>query len=389
MIYLDANATTPVDPLVIDTMSMSLRDLYANPSAGHAGGRTARRAIERARQEMSALLHAEPDEIVFTSGGTESINAVHASVRSLWPQLPELVISGTEHAAVMESAKRWQQRGGSVVCVPVHANGGVDVEALREKVKSGVTALVSIMWANNETGVIAPVSEIVEIAHEAGALVHSDAVQAAGKIPLDVRTVQVDFLSLSGHKMHAPKGVGALYLSRRARFEPLLVGGGQEGGHRSGTENVPGIAALGQAAELARKHFEDGTSARIQEMRDRFEQLVKAEIPTMHVHGGCGRRLPNTSLFCLPEIDAAGMIILLDQAGIACSAGAACHTGGLHASHVLEAMGVSARDAACTLRVSLHRFNQFAEVETAARAVCASAARIRDQAGAAGLVIAH
>ncbi len=389
MIYLDANATTPVDPLVLDTMTMSLRECYANPSAGHAGGRAARRAVEQARQEVAALLHANPDEVVFSSGGTESINAVHASVRSLWPQLPELVITGTEHAAVMESAKRWQQRGGSVVRVPVHANGCVDLDALRERVKLGVTALVSIMWANNETGVIAPMQEIVKIAHRAGALVHADAVQAAGKIPLDVQAVPVDFLSLSGHKMHAPKGVGALYISRRVRFEPLLVGGGQEDGRRSGTENVPGIAALGKAAELARKHFEDGTAVRIREMRDRFEHLVHAANPGMRVHGGEGSRLPNTSFFCLPEIDAAGMIILLDQAGIACSAGAACHTGGLHGSHVLEAMGVSARDAACTLRVSFHRFNTEAEAEVAAQAVSDAAAKIRDQFGAAGLVIAH
>ncbi|MDZ4403787.1 cysteine desulfurase family protein [Prosthecobacter sp.] len=387
MIYLDANATTPVDPAVLEAMLPFLREHFANPSAGYSGGRVVRRAIEQARNEVAALLGAGPAEIIFTSGGTESISAVHASVRSLWPGKPELVITGTEHPAVIESARRWEAHGGKVVRVPVHHDGRVDLDALRALVRPGITALVSIMWVNNETGVIAPMSEIVGIAHAAGALVHTDAVQAAGKIHLDVRTVSVDFLSLSGHKMYAPKGVGALYVSQRVRFEPLIIGGGQENERRSGTENVPGIVALGKAAELARHHLDDGTKTRLHSMRDRFEHLVHAALSDMRIHGCRTHRLHTTSSFCLPEIDSAGMLILLEAAGIACSAGAACHTGALHPSHVLEVMGISARDAACTLRFSFHRFNTKAEAETAAHAVIDAAHKMRAERGDDSMVI--
>jgi cysteine desulfurase len=386
VIYLDSSATTQIDPAVLETMLPFLRDYFANPSAGYSGGRTARSAVHRAREQVAALIGADAGEIVFTSGGTESINAVHASVRSLWPDKPDLVITGTEHPAVVESAKRWKDQGGNVLCAPVHPNGRVDLDALRQLVQPGKIALVSIMWANNETGVIAPMREIVEIAHAAGALVHSDAVQAVGKIHLSVHAVPVDFLSLSGHKFHAPKGVGALYISRRARFEPLLVGGGQERERRSGTENVPGIVGLGTAAELARQHLDDGTKARLHALRDRFEHLVHAAEPGMRVHGCREHRLHTTSSICLPEIDAAGMLILLDKAGIACSAGSACHTAALHPSHVLEAMGVSARDAACTLRVSFHRFNTKPEAETAAHTVIQAAQKMRAMQGDSCLV---
>ncbi|MCB1279071.1 cysteine desulfurase family protein [Prosthecobacter sp.] len=387
MIYLDANATTPVDPLVIDAMLPFLCEHYANPASSYADGRPVRQAMDLAREQVADLLHAQPEEIIFTSGGTESINAVLASVRALWPESRELVITGTEHAAALESAKRWQRQGGKVVRVPVHANGRVDLDALREAMRPGITALVSIMWANNETGVLAPMREIVEIAHAAGALVHSDAVQAVGKVPVDVKSMHVDFLSLSGHKIHAPKGIGALYVSKRVRFEPFILGGGQEHERRSGTENVPGIAALGAAADLVRQHFEDGTKSRIHAMRDRFEHLVHAAIPNMRIHGCLTHRLHTTSSFCLPEVDAAGMLILLDKAGIACSAGSACHANALHSSHVLEAMGVSARDAACTLRFSFHRFNTKSEAETAASAVIKAAQKVRAERGDESMVV--
>ncbi len=387
MIYLDANATTPVDPAVLEVMLPFLREHFANPSAGYAGGRVAHRAVEKARSQVAALLHAEAEEVIFTSGGTESINAVHASARALWPQKPELIITGTEHPAVLESATRWQAQGGTVAHAPVHADGRVDLDALRRAVRPGSTALVSIMWANNETGVIAPMDEIVEIAHAAGALAHTDAVQAAGKIPLDVKRTPVDFLSLSGHKMHAPKGIGALYASHRVRFAPFLVGGGQEKERRSGTENVPGIVALGKAAELCLEHLADGTTAgRIRQMRDRFEHLLRQGVPEMRVHGSAAHRLHTTSSFCLPGVDAAGMLILLDRHGVCVSAGSACHTGALHPSHVLEAMGISAHDAACTLRVSFHRFNTPAEADTAARAVIDSAHKLRAERGDGSMV---
>ncbi len=389
MIYLDANATTPVDPAVLEAMLPFLREHYANPSASYAAGRRVRRAIEQSRAQVAALLNASPVEIIFTSGGTESINAVHASVCALWPDKPELIITGTEHAAVMESARRWQAQGGQVTTAPVHPDGRVDLDALHALVQPGVTALVSIMWANNETGVLAPMHEIVTLAHAAGALVHTDAVQAGGKIHLDVQTTPVDFLSLSGHKMHAPKGIGALFISQRVRFAPLIVGGGQEDERRGGTENVPGIIALGKAAELSSQHLSDGNKARLKCMRDRFEHLIHAALPDMRIHGCPTHRLHTTSSFCLPEMDAAGMLILLDQAGIACSAGSACHTGALHASHVLEAMGVSARDAACTLRFSFNRFNTKADAEAAAHAVIESAHKIREAQGCELAVISH
>jgi len=386
VIYLDSNATTQIDPAVLETMLPFLRDYFANPSASYSGGRTARSAVQRAREQVAALIGAAADEIVFTSGGTESINAVHASVRSLWPDKPDLIITDTEHPAVLESAKRWKDQGGNVLRAPVHPNGRVDLGALRQLVQPDRTALVSIMWANNETGVIAPMREIVEIAHAAGALVHSDAVQAVGKIHLSVHSVPVDFLSLSGHKFHAPKGVGALYISRRARFEPLLVGGGQERERRSGTENVPGIVGLGTAAELARQHLEDGTKARLHAMRDRFEHLIHAALPDVRVFGCTEHRLHTVSSLCLPETDAAGMLILLDKQGICASAGSACHSAALHPSPVLEAMGLSARDAACTLRFSFSRFNTKPEAETAARAVIEAAMKMRAMQGEGGLV---
>lgn len=387
MIYLDANATTPVDPAVLEEMLPFLREHFANPSAGYAGGRRAHRAVEKAREAVAALLRAEADEVIFTSGGTESINAVHSSVRALWPEKPDLIITGTEHPAVQESARRWQAQGGKVIHAPVHTDGRVDVDTLRTLIQAGRTALVSIMWANNETGTLAPMSEIVEIAHTCGALVHTDAVQAAGKLALDVQRMPVDFLSLSGHKMHAPKGIGALYVSRRARFEPLLVGGGQERERRSGTENVPGIVALGKAAELSHACLTGDTTERILQMRNRFEELIRRELPAMRLHGNPVHRLHSTSSFCLPDIDGAGMLILLDKAGIACSAGSACHTGALHPSHVLEAMGVSAYDASCTLRFSFHRFNTMMEAETAAQAVIKAAHKLRAERGNDSMVV--
>jgi cysteine desulfurase len=389
MIYLDSSATTQIDPAVLEAMLPFLRDYYSNPSSAYAGGRTASRAVRSAREQVAALIGAAADEIVFTSGGTESINAVHASVRSLWPEKPDLVITGTEHAAGIECAKRWQEQGGKVFLAPVSPAGRVDLDALRGLVQPGSTALVSIMWANNETGAIAPMKEIIEIAHGAGALVHTDAVQAVGKIPVSVHAVPVDFLSLTGHKFHAPKGVGALYISRRARFAPFLVGGGQERERRSGTENVPGIVGLGTAAELARQHLEDGTKARLHAMRGRFEHLIHAALPDTRIHGGLEHRLHTISSLCFPDTDAAGLLILLDKQGICASAGSACHSGTLHPSHVLEAMGVSARDAACTLRFSFSRFNTKPEAEAAARAVIEAAQKMREMQGDGGLVTAH
>ncbi|MCB1208453.1 MAG: cysteine desulfurase [Verrucomicrobiales bacterium] len=372
MIYLDSNATTQVDPKVLDAMLPFLREAFANPSASYRAARGVRSAIETARQQVAAMIGAaRAEELIFTSCGTESINAAHVSVRSLWPDRPGLVHTGTEHAAGIECAKRWREAGGRVTAVPVTPQGRVDLAALEQALDAGEVALVSIMWANNETGVIAPIREIVELAHAAGALVHCDAVQAVGKIPVDVQKVPVDFLSLSGHKIHAPKGVGALYVSGRVRFRPLLVGGGQESGRRSGTENVAGIVGLGTAAALAMSERSEHA------LRDTFEGHVMAMLRDTIVWGDREHRLPNTSCLGFPGMDAAGLLILLDEAGVCCSAGSACHTASLHPSHVLESMGVSAADASSMLRFSFSRFNTMDEAALAADAVIHAVEKMR------------
>lgn len=366
MLDLDANATTAPDPAVIEAMLPCLTQHYGNPSASHVLGRRARRLLETARGQVAALLGAEPGEIVFTSGGTESINSTLAFAQTEWPDRPQLIVGRTEHSAVLEAARRWQQRGGEVAWLPVDGNGLPDPAALRAALEPGRAALVSLIWANNETGVISPMAELVEIAHAGGARVHADAVQAAGKIPLDVRRVPVDYLSLSGHKMHAAKGVGALYVSRHAAFRPYLVGGGQESGRRSGTENLPGIVGYGKAAELAIEHLAQGGAARLAARRDAFEAHLRAALPELVVHGEGAPRLPQTSSIAFPGLDAAGLQIRLDQQGLACSGGSACHSASLHPSHVLEAMGYDAAHAASTLRFSFSRLTSEAELERAA-----------------------
>jgi len=372
MIYLDSNATTQVDPMVLDAMLPFLRGAYANPSASYQSARGVRSALESARQPVAAMIGAaRVDEVIFTSCGTESINTAHQSVRHLWPDRAGLVLAGTEHAAGIECAKRWRESGGRVTEVPVTQQGRVDLAVLEQALATGDTALVSIMWANNETGVIAPMREVVELAHAAGALVHCDAVQAVGKIPVDVQAVPVDFLSLSGHKLHAPKGVGALYASSRVRLRPLLVGGGQEKGRRSGTENVASIVGLGAAAALTMA--EHGVSR----LRDGFEDRVMAGLSDTIIFGDRAHRLPNTSCLGFPGMDAAGLLILLDEAGVCCSAGSACHTASLHPSHVLEAMGVSAAVASGMLRFSFCRFNTPEEAATAAAAVIRAVEKMR------------
>jgi len=372
VIYLDSNATTQPAPEVVEAMLPFLRERWVNPSSSYRGAREVRKAIEGARGAVAEWIGAEAEEVVFTSCGTESVNAVHDSVRALWPERRRLIVGATEHAAVMESAERWVRNGGEKVVVPVGRDGVVELGVLREMLREP-TALVSVMWANNETGVVAPMAEVVAMAHEAGALVHTDAVQAVGKVAVDVREVAVDFLSLSGHKVHAAKGVGALFVSRRARYLPLLVGGGQESGRRSGTENVAGIVGLGVAVALMRG--QDGQ--RVTAMRDAFEAGVLKRVPEVVVNGLEARRLGTTSSLTFPGVDAAGMLILLDKAGVCCSAGSACHTGALHASHVLEAMGLDAGHAGSTLRFSFCRYNTMEEVERAVEGVVAGVEKMR------------
>lgn len=354
-----------------------LREQWVNPSASYAAARRVRRALERARQQLASLIGADSQELIFTSGGTEAINTVHESVRALWPERPGLIIGATEHAAVLESAERWKQSGGWVKVAPVDGGGRVNLAALEALLEQGEVALVSIMWANNETGVIAPMEQIVALAHSAGAQVHTDAVQMVGKVPINVAEVGVDYLSLSGHKMHATKGVGALFVSRRMRFRPLIIGGGQESGKRSGTENVAGIVGLGVAAELMGKALTDGLGQRVTDLRDDFEDKIRKVLPEVQVNGDLAWRLGTTSSLTFPGLEAVGLLILLDKAGVCCSAGSACHTAALHSSPVLDAMGCDRQQAASTLRFSFSCYTTEDEVKQAVATVLAAVEKMR------------
>lgn len=364
MIYLDNNATTAPDPAVVEAVLPYLTRHYANPSASYGQGRSVHKAIDTARQQVAELIDAHPEEIVFTSGGTESNNAAIFSALTLhYPHKTHLVTAKTEHSAVLEPARRWMMESQPVSFLDVDRQGRVNLDELAHCIQPGNTALLSIMWANNETGVLGPVADAAHFAHEKGALFHSDAVQAIGKIPVSVQDIPVDYLSLSGHKFHAIKGIGALFISKRVRFKAWMLGGGQEAGRRSGTENVPGIIALGKAAELAKRHLPDASS--ISALRDSLEQALLQAFPGARVHGDPGHRLPNTTHLAFPNIDAAGLLILLDEKGIACSAGSACHSAQLHPSHVLEAMTICSEEAQTSLRFSLSRFNTAQEIAAA------------------------
>lgn len=368
MIYLDASATNPVDPRVVEAMLPFLTRHFANPSASYGAARIARQAVSVAREQVAALLDCEPDEIIFMSGGTESCNAAIASGVTLDTRRTHLVTSKTEHSAVLAFAQRWSFTGRPVTEIDVDRGGRINLEALRGATKPGQTAIVSVMWANNETGVIAPIADAARIAHERGALFHTDAVQAVGKVGISLRNTPVDYLSLSGHKFHAPKGVGALFISRRVRFKPWMLGGGQEFGRRSGTEAVPNIVALGVAAQLMQEELADGGGL-VGSMRDAFEQRVRAALPDTAVNGDPAQRLPTISSLSFPGVDAAALLILLDERGVACSAGSACHTGEIHPSHVLSAMGCDAARARSTLRFSWSRLNTMDETRRAAEIV--------------------
>ena len=377
MIYLDSNATTRIDPEVVDAMLPFLTEHYANPSSGYKAGRLVKRAVTGARQQVANLLNAEPDEIIFTGCGTESNNAV---IQSLWHTPPagrQVISARSEHSAVIEPLKPWQQDGGRVTWLDVDRHGRIDLAQLESALDDGPTALVTLMWANNETGVLQSIPDIVRLAHDRGVPVHTDAVQACGKLPIDVRQCPVDYLSLSGHKFHAPKGVGALFASRRARLRPWLLGGGQEGGHRSGTENVAGVVALGRAAELMANHLLQGDMARIEALRDQFETGLTTTFPDAEIHAAGAPRLPTTCSVQLPGLDAAGLLILLDQRGVCASAGSACHSAAVHPSHVLEAMGYDAEHAARTLRFSFSRFNTAPEIDQALDHLAAAATIMR------------
>lgn len=374
MIYLDNNATTPVDPRVRDAMLPFLGEKFGNPSSPHGPGRAACDAVERARGQTASLIAAKPDEIVFTSGGTESINTAIRGALAAQPGKRHIVTSAIEHSATKNLCEQLVREGCTVTWLGVDANGRPDLGEYEAALRDD-TAIVSVVWANNETGVLFPVGEMARLADERRVVFHADAVQAAGKIPLDLSRVPVHLLSLSGHKMHGPKGVGAVFVRSGLGLPPLLLGGGQERGRRAGTENVPGIVGLGVAAELAAAAL--GTDmTRVARMRDDLEKGVRAQFRKGRFHGDPDHRLPNTSNFALPGLAATDLLAALDRLGVCCSVGSACVSGSPHASHVLRAMGVGDGEAKSSLRFSFSRMNTAADVQGALSALDGAARRL-------------
>lgn len=371
MIDLDANATTRLLPEVLDAMLPWLRDGYANPSGSYATAKSARRAIDDARCQVAGLIGAEPEEIIFTGGGTESVNTALQSLHAL-AGAGTAVVSAIEHSAVLrcvESLPRETRRA------PVHTDGRLDMAAFSDCLEGA--AFVSIMAANNETGVIQPLVEAADLAHSRGLPVHSDAIQAVGKIPFNVRESRADLVSLSAHKFHGPKGVGALYVRRGLDFRPMLWGGGQETGRRSGTENTAGIVGMGAAAALAMNRLAHPATPDVGMLRDAFEAGVLAGVSGVTVNGNPSHRLPNTSHLSFDGCDAAGLLVLLDEAGIACSAGSACMTGKQRPSHVQLAMGIPESLAKSSLRISFSRFNTLDETKIAVDALIKAVEKLR------------
>lgn len=374
MTYLDNNATTPVDPRVLEAMLPFLSEKFGNPSSPHAAGRATRDAVETARAQTATLVGARPEDIVFTGCGTESINTAIRGTLAAQPGKRHIVTSSIEHSAVKNSCDQMVREGCEVTWLRVDAAGRPDMDEYRAALRDD-TALVSVVWANNETGVIFPIGEMARIADERRIVFHADAVQAVGKIAVDLSRVPVHLLSMSAHKFHGPKGVGALFVRSGLGLPPLLLGGGQEQGRRSGTENVPGIAGMGAAAALARAAIE-GDMPRVAQLRDGFERGVRARFPGVRFHGDAANRLPNTSNFALPGFAATDVLAALDRSGVCCSIGSACASGSPHASHVLRAMGVDDAEAKCSLRFSFSRMNSVRDTEHALSALESVARRL-------------
>jgi cysteine desulfurase len=363
IIYLDNNATTPLDPAVVEEMLPFLTKYYGNPSSGYAFAARTRKAVDLARERLTALLGCAPSEIVFTSGGTEANNAVIHSALQLAPHGKHIVTSAVEHSAVLRPCQDLEKHGCRVTFLGIDRHGSVDLAELEAAIRPE-TALVSMMWANNETGVLFPVPKIAEICRRKGMLFHTDAVQAVGKIPIRLRETAINFLSLSAHKFHGPKGVGALYVNGRTRFGSLIAGGGQENGRRGGTENVAGIVGLGKAAEMALKYLTEG-KGNARSMRNRFEKAILESVSGASVNGAGALRIANTSSLSFEGIESSAALLLLDRHGICCSAGSACRTGSQEASHVLREMNPNGDDARRSLRFSFGRFNTEAEIDRA------------------------
>ncbi len=360
VIYLDNNATTQVDPAVLEAMLPYLTEYYGNPSSMHTFGGQVGRAVSEARSQIAELLGADPSEIIFTSCGTEGNNAAIRAALTAQADRRHIITTQVEHAAVLNVCKQLEKQGYTVTYLSVNPQGQLDLTEL-EAALTGNTALVSIMYANNETGVIFPIEQIGQMVKEYGAIFHVDAVQAVGKVPLNMKTSTIDLLTLSGHKLHAPKGIGALYVRRGVRFRPFLLGGHQERGRRAGTENVPGIVALGKAAELAQTYLNGVDGER--QLRDRLEQGLLANIPNCEVNGELTQRLPNTTNIGFKYIEGEAILLLLNKYGICASSGSACTSGSLEPSHVLRALGLPYTILHGSIRFSLSRYTTSAEID--------------------------
>ena len=376
-IYLDYNATTAVEPAVLDAMLPFFSTDFGNASSIHTFGQRARAAVENARYQVAALLDARSQEIVFTSGGTESDNqAIFGIVAATASRTKHIITSTIEHEAVLNACQALEKQGAVVTYLPVSVDGLIDLDELRKAIRAD-TLLISIMHANNELGAVQPLAEIGRIAAEADLYLHTDAVQSVGKIPVDVRALQLDLLSLSGHKLYAPKGIGALFVKGGTRLRQFLFGGHHQRGFRPGTENVPGIIGLGKAAELALLSLEIDAS-RIAALRDRLEQGLLARIPDSRANASAAPRTPNTSNLTFPGIEGEALIISLDLKGLACSTGAACSSGAVEPSHVLTAIGLPAAEARASIRFSLGRHTTGAEIDAALEIVPAAVAQLRE-----------
>jgi len=377
VIYVDNNATTMVAPEVLDAMLPYFSTYYGNPSSMHSFGGDVAGKINAARNSVAKLIGAQPEEIVFTSCGTESDGtAIRAAIES-YPHKKHIVTSRVEHPAVKNLYETLSKKGYRATFVPVDRHGRLDIDYLYDSL-SDETAIVSLMWGNNETGVIFPVEEISREVKSRGILFHTDAVQAVGKIPIKVGETGVDMLSLSGHKFHSPKGIGALYIRKGTKFSPFMIGGHQERGRRGGTENTASIIGLGKAAELAAAHLAQNGYERISRMRDRLEQTLLDKIPNAMVNGDPANRLPNTTSVAFEYVEGEAILLMMNEHGICASSGSACTSGSLEPSHVLRAMGVPFTAAHGSIRFSLSRYNTEEEIDVILEKLPPVIARLRE-----------
>jgi cysteine desulfurase len=385
LLYLDHNATTPIDPAVRDAMLPWLENEFGNPSSVYSLGRRAAAALAKAREQVASLVGAQPSEIIFNSCGTEATNTAILSALAIDPDKRHIITSTVEHSATIKLCEHLATRGYEITWLPVDKDGLLDPDRLEAAITSE-TAVISLLWANNETGVIFPVEEIAAIAARKKVPLHLDAVQAVGKVPINLSELGVQYVSLSAHKLYAPKGVGALYVNRRARYTPLLRGS-QEESKRGGTQNVASIVAFGKAAELAQAHLL-ASAERIGSLRDRFEKTILATIDGVRRNGTDEPRLPNTSNLTFAGIEAETALLLFDKEGLCCSAGSACSSGSINPSHVLTAMGVTREEARASLRFSLGRTTTDNDIDHALEIINHTVAKLRAERPAGGSPVA-